>query len=204
MYPNIKFILGWLLALVGIIVASPILLIVALAIKLEDPKGPVLFKQKRVGKDKVLFNIYKFRSMYVETPDIPTHLLTDPNQFITKTGRILRKTSLDELPQLFNILKGEMSFVGPRPALWSQDDLIALRDEHQANNVRPGITGLAQVSGRDELALDVKATFDGEYVKTMSLWLDIKLLFRTVKSVFKSEGVVEGGSSTTGVKETSR
>lgn len=194
MYRVIKSIIDFILGVIVLIIGLPIMIFIALAIKIEDPKGSVLFKQKRVGKDKKHFYIYKFRSMYVDTPDIPTHLLSDPNQFITKVGRILRKTSLDELPQLFNVLKGEMSFIGPRPALWNQYDLIELREEVNANSVKPGITGLAQVSGRDELPLDVKAKFDGEYVERLSLILDIKILFRTIVSVLKSDGVVEGGA----------
>lgn len=194
MYPKVKRLLDIILAVCILIGAWPFMLIAAIAIKIEDPKGPVLFKQRRVGKDKNHFQIYKFRSMWTETPDVPTHLLTDPNQFITKTGKFLRKTSIDEIPQLFNILKGEMSFVGPRPALWNQFDLIALRDEVNANSVRPGITGLAQVSGRDELPLEVKASYDGEYVKKMNFKLDVKLFFRTFISVAKSEGILEGGT----------
>ena len=201
MYPKVKRLLDIVLAVCILIGAWPFMLIAAIAIKIEDPKGPVLFKQKRVGRDKKHFQIYKFRSMWIETPDVPTHLLTDPNQFITKTGKFLRKTSIDEVPQLFNILKGEMSFVGPRPALWNQFDLIALRDEVNANSVRPGITGLAQVSGRDELPLEVKAAYDGEYIERMSFKLDVQLFFRTFISVVKSEGVIEGGASTLEKKE---
>lgn len=193
MHLKVKRLLDIVLAVCILIGVWPFMLIAAIAIKVEDPKGPVLFKQKRVGKDKKHFQIYKFRSMWTETPDIPTHLLTDPNQFITKTGKFLRKTSIDEVPQLFNILKGEMSFVGPRPALWNQFDLIELRDKVDANSVRPGITGLAQVSGRDELPLEVKAAYDGEYIKKMSFKSDVQLFFRTFISVAKSEGVVEGG-----------
>ena len=170
------------------------MLIAAIAIKVEDPKGPVIFKQVRVGKDKQPFKIYKFRSMWTETPDVPTHLLSDPNQFITKVGAFLRKTSIDEIPQLVNILKGDMSFVGPRPSLFSQEDLIEERDKLNVHSVRPGLTGLAQVSGRDELPIPVKAAYDGEYIEKMSFKMDVNLFFRTFISVAKSEGVVEGGT----------
>ena len=157
----------------AIVVLSPVFGLLALAIKL-DSKGPVLFKQKRVGKDKELFEIYKFRTMRTDTPsDMPTHMLKDPNQFITKTGKLLRKTSLDELPQIFNIFTGKMSIIGPRPALWNQDDLIAERDKYHANDVTPGLTGWAQINGRDELEIDVKAKFDGDYVNEMGLKMDI-------------------------------
>ena len=178
----------------AIVVLSPVLGLLALAIKL-DSKGPVLFKQKRVGKDKELFEIYKFRTMRTDTPsDMPTHMLKDPDQFITKTGKLLRKTSLDELPQIFNIFTGKMSIIGPRPALWNQDDLIAERDKYHANDVTPGLTGWAQINGRDELEIDVKARLDGEYVKRISFLFDLKCFFRTITSVLKSDGVVEGGT----------
>ena len=176
----------------AIVVLSPILGLLALAIKLDSP-GPVLFKQKRVGKDKELFEIYKFRTMRTDTPkDMPTHMLKDPDQFITKTGKFLRKTSLDELPQIFNIFTGKMSVIGPRPALWNQDDLVAERDKYNANDITPGLTGWAQINGRDELEIPVKAKLDGEYVKRMSFLFDIKCFFKTIESVAKSEGVVEG------------
>ena len=156
-----------------------------------------IVKFERVGKDKKLFNMYKFRSMRTDTPhDMPTHLLNDPEAFITKVGKFLRKTSLDELPQLFNILKGDMSIVGPRPALWNQDDLIAERDKYKANSIRPGLTGWAQVNGRDELEIPVKAKFDGEYVEKMSLPFDIRCIINTALQVIKHEGVVEGGTGT--------
>lgn len=175
---------------------SPVLLGCAIAVK-ADSKGPVFFVQKRVGKDNKHFNMYKFRSMRTDTPhDMPTHLLSNPDAFITKVGKFLRKSSLDELPQLFNILKGDMSIVGPRPALWNQDDLIAERDKYGANNIRPGLTGWAQVNGRDELEIDVKAKFDGEYVEKMSLPFDIKCIIATALQVIKHEGVVEGGTGT--------
>lgn len=193
MYSKVKRLLDIVLAVCILIGVWPFMLIAAIAIKVEDPKGPVIFKQTRVGKDKKPFKIYKFRSMWTETPDVPTHLLSDPNQFITKVGAFLRKTSIDEVPQLINILKGDMSFVGPRPSLFSQEDLIEERDRLNAHSVRPGLTGLAQVSGRDELPIPVKAAYDGEYVEKMSFKLDVQLFFRTFISVAKSEGVVEGG-----------
>lgn len=178
----------------AILILSPVLGAISLAIKLESP-GPVLFKQKRVGKDKELFEIWKFRSMRTDTPqDVPTHMLADPDQYITKTGKFLRKTSLDELPQIFNILKGEMSIIGPRPALWNQDDLIAERDKYNANSVTPGLTGWAQINGRDELEIPVKAKLDGDYVKKMGFGMDVKCFLGTIGSVLASDGVVEGGT----------
>lgn len=191
-YLIIKRITDFILCVIGVLVLSPALLIIALLIKL-DSKGPILFKQKRVGKDKSYFQILKFRTMKVDAPDdAPTHLLENPNDHITKVGRILRKTSLDELPQFFNIIKGEMSIVGPRPALWNQYDLIEERDKYGVNAVTPGITGFAQVNGRDELTIEDKAKLDGEYVDRMSICVDIKCLFKTVFKVLKSDGVVEG------------
>lgn len=196
MYKIIKRILDFLVSLFAIVALSPVLAITAIAVK-ADSKGPVLFVQKRIGKDKKHFNMYKFRSMRTDTPhDMPTHLLNDPDAFITKVGKFLRKSSLDELPQLFNILKGDMSIVGPRPALWNQDDLIAERDKYNANSIRPGLTGWAQVNGRDELEIPVKAKFDGEYVEKMSLLFDIKCIVNTALQVVKHEGVVEGGTGT--------
>lgn len=181
-----------LLSTGGIVVLSVPMGLIALAIKL-DSKGPVFFKQKRVGLDKEHFEILKFRTMRIDTPkDVPTHELSDPTKWITKVGKILRKTSLDELPQLFNIFKGEMSIIGPRPALWNQYDLIEERDKYGANGVRPGLTGLAQISGRDELEIPVKAKLDGEYVEKMSFAFDIKCFIKTIGSVIKSEGFVEG------------
>lgn len=192
----IKRLLDIVLSFGGIVFLSLPMLLVALAIKL-DSKGPVFFKQKRVGINKTHFNILKFRTMRTDTPkDAPTHELSNPDQWITKVGRILRKTSLDELPQLFNILAGQMSVIGPRPALWNQYDLIEERDKYGANDVRPGLTGWAQISGRDELEIDVKAAFDGEYVEKMSFGFDVKCFFGTITSVLKSEGVVEGGTGT--------
>ena len=169
------------------------MLIIALVIKIDDP-GPAIFKQNRVGKNKELFQLYKFRSMKVSTPDIPTHLLENPEQYISRVGNFIRKTSLDELPQLFNILSGKMSVVGPRPALWNQDDLIAERDKYGANDVRPGLTGWAQINGRDELEIPDKAKLDGEYIEKLSFWFDCKCFFGTFLSVLKSDGVVEGGT----------
>ena len=186
--------IDFLLSLVGIIVLSPILLILCIAIKI-DSKGPVIFKQKRVGKNKTHFYIYKFRTMKVDTPkETPTHLLSNPDFFITRVGKFLRKTSLDELPQLFNILKGDMAVIGPRPALWNQYDLIEERDKYHSNDIRPGLTGLAQISGRDELEIDYKARLDGQYTANITPIMDLKCFFGTIISVFKSDGVVEGGT----------
>ena len=190
----IKRLIDFVLALCGLIVLSPVFIILCIWIKL-DSRGPILFKQKRVGINKTYFNIYKFRTMYIDTPkDMPTHMLSNPDQFITKAGKFLRKTSLDELPQIINIIKGEMAIIGPRPALWNQDDLIAERDKYHANDVRPGLTGWAQINGRDELEIPVKARLDGEYVKRISFLFDVKCFFGTITSVLKSDGVVEGGT----------
>ena len=178
----------------GILVLAPVYLILAIAIKIDDP-GPVFFRQKRVGLHKKHFNILKFRTMKMNTPrDMPTHLLENPEQYITRVGKVLRKTSLDELPQIFQIFTGKMSIIGPRPALWNQDDLIAERDKYGANDVRPGLTGWAQINGRDELPIDIKAGLDGEYVKNISFLFDCKCFFGTIVSVLKSDGVVEGGT----------
>ena len=186
-----KRLIDFTLSLIGIIVLSPVLIVLSLLVK--QTKGPVLFKQKRVGKGKTFFEIYKFRSMYADTPkDVPTHLLENPESRITPVGRFLRKSSLDELPQLFNILKGDMSIVGPRPALWNQDDLIAERDKYGANDCMPGLTGYAQIHGRDELPISVKAKLDGFYAEHLSFWLDVKIFFGTIFSVLRSDGVVEG------------
>ena len=180
------------LSTLGIIILAPFLLLICIFIMI-DSKGPIIFIQKRVGKDSTHFNIYKFRTMKVDTPkEIPTHLLDNPNFFITNTGRFLRKTSLDELPQLFNILKGDMSIIGPRPALWNQYDLIEERDKYEANSIRPGLTGSAQISGRDELEISLKAKLDGDYTQNISFILDVKCFIGTIFSVVKSEGVVEG------------
>ncbi|WP_409272382.1 sugar transferase [Neobacillus sp. SCS-31] len=195
MYPKIKRLIDITLSLVALILLLPIFLIIVIAIKMES-KGPVLFMQKRVGINKSHFNILKFRTMRIDTPkDVPTHLLDNPDQYITKTGKFLRKTSLDELPQIWNIFIGQMSIIGPRPALWNQYDLIAERDKYNANNVLPGLTGWAQINGRDELPIDVKAKLDGDYVQQFGLWMDIKCFFGTIGSVIKSDGVVEGGTS---------
>lgn len=195
MYKNcLKRIIDFLLALIGLIILSPVFIILCILIKL-DSKGPILFKQKRVGINKTFFNIYKFRTMFIDTPkDMPTHMLSNPDRFITKAGKFLRKTSLDELPQIINIIKGEMAIIGPRPALWNQDDLIAERDKYQANDVRPGLTGWAQINGRDELEIPAKAKLDGEYVKRISFLFDLKCFFGTITSVIRSDGVVEGGT----------
>ena len=191
-YKMIKRPLGFILACIAFIILIPLLACITLAIKFES-RGPVLFKQKRVGLNKQHFNIFKFRTMYIETPnDTPTHLLADPDVYITRVGKVLRKTSLDELPQLLNILKGEMSFIGPRPALWNQYDLIDERDKYGANNTYPGLTGWAQINGRDELPIDVKARLDGEYVQKMSLTMDVKCFIATIFAVLKSDGVKEG------------
>ena len=193
-YTKVKRALVFILSLCACIILSPILIVLCIAIKI-DSRGPVLFKQKRVGIHKTYFSIYKFRTMRIDTPkDMPTHMLKDPDQYITKVGRFLRRSSLDELPQLFNILKGDMSFVGPRPALWNQDDLVAERDKYGANDVIPGLTGWAQINGRDELEIPVKAALDGEYVRKMGFWFDTRCLLGTFTSVLKADGVVEGGT----------
>ncbi|WAT23988.1 sugar transferase [Aerococcus urinaeequi] len=194
MYKYLKRPLDFLISLITLVILSPIFLIIAVWIKLNS-KGPVFFRQKRVGKNKELFEIYKFRSMRSETPsDMPTHLLNDPESFITKSGKFLRKTSLDELPQLINIVKGEMAIIGPRPSLWNQYDLIEERDKYGANDVRPGLTGWAQINGRDELEIPVKAKLDGDYIQNMSLLFDLKCFIGTITSVLRSDGVVEGGT----------
>ena len=196
MYIHIKRIIDFILAFIALVLLSPLFLVLALWIKM-DSKGPVFFKQKRIGINRSFFQIYKFRTMLSETPsDMPTHLLDNPDAFITRSGRFLRKTSLDELPQLINILKGEMAVIGPRPALWNQDDLADERDKYDANDVLPGLTGWAQINGRDELPIDKKAQLDGEYVQNISLWFDIKCFFGTFISILKSDGVVEGGTGT--------
>jgi len=189
-----KRLLDLLLSALGIVVLSPVLLVLVVAIKLDSP-GPVLFRQKRVGIHKTHFHILKFRTMRIDTPkDTPTHLLDNPQQWITRVGGFLRKTSLDELPQIFNIFAGQMSIIGPRPALWNQYDLIAERDKYGANDVLPGLTGWAQINGRDELPIDVKAGLDGEYVQRLSFAFDVKCFFGTIVSVLKHDGVVEGGT----------
>lgn len=178
----------------GIVCLSWLYLILIVAIRLDSP-GPIFFRQKRVGKNKSYFQILKFRTMCTDTPhDMPTHLLKDPDQFITRTGHFLRKTSLDELPQLWNILKGDMSVIGPRPALWNQEDLIRERDKYGANDIRPGLTGWAQIHGRDELEIKEKARLDGYYAKHLSFRLDVKCFLMTIGAVLRSDGVVEGGT----------
>lgn len=189
-----KRVIDIVLSFLGLILLSWLYLILIIAIKIDDP-GPAFFTQKRVGIGKTYFKLHKFRSMKMCTPhDTPTHLLENPEQYITRMGKFLRKSSLDELPQIWDIFVGNMSVIGPRPALWNQDDLIAERDKYGANDVRPGLTGWAQINGRDELEIDVKARFDGEYVEKMSFWFDVKCFFGTIFSVLKSEGVVEGGT----------
>jgi len=193
-YLVIKRLIDIFLSLIGLILLSPLFLILIVSIKL-DSKGPVFFKQKRIGIHKSHFNILKFRTMKIDTPkDTPTHMLDNPEQWITKVGKFLRKTSLDELPQIINIFIGEMSIIGPRPALWNQYDLIAERDKYGANNVPVGLTGWAQINGRDELPIDVKAKLDGEYAKKIGFMFDLKCFFGTLTSVLKREGVVEGGT----------
>jgi len=187
-----KRFLDFILALLGLIILSPVFLLLIVAIKLDSP-GPILFKQRRIGKNKTEFYILKFRTMKIDTPkDTPTHLLENPESFITRVGKFLRKTSLDEFPQIINILKGEMSIIGPRPALWNQYDLISERDKYKANSIYPGLTGWAQINGRDELPISVKARLDGHYVKNMSLLFDVKVFILTIISVLKSDGVKEG------------
>lgn len=184
-----------LIALISLILLSPLFLVIAILIKLES-KGPVFFKQERVGKDNINFTIYKFRSMRTDTPDVATHLLDNPEIFITKIGGFLRKTSLDELPQLLNIVKGEMLFVGPRPALYNQYDLRDLRTENGVHVLYPGVTGWAQINGRDELEIPDKVEFDRQYVERRNIFMDIKIVFITVVKVFKKEGIVEGVKAT--------
>lgn len=190
----LKRLIDIVLSFMGILVLAIPMAVFALIIKIEDP-GPAIFKQKRVGIHKTYFNVLKFRSMKISTPhDMPTHMLDNPEQYILKCGRWMRKMSIDELPQLFNIFKGDMSIIGPRPALWNQDDLISERDKYGANDVKPGLTGWAQINGRDELEIPVKAKLDGEYVEKMSFAFDCKCFFGTIKSVLHHDGVVEGGT----------
>lgn len=198
----LKRIIDVVLSVCGIVVLAIPMLVLVLAIKLDSP-GPVLFKQKRVGIHKTYFNILKFRTMRIDTPkDTPTHMLEEPERWITGVGRFLRKTSLDELPQIFNILLGQMSIIGPRPALWNQYDLIEERDKYGANDVMPGLTGWAQINGRDELEIDIKAKLDGDYTAALNsgdikgLWMDIYCFVGTIASVIKSNGVIEGGTGT--------
>lgn len=194
MYKIFKSFMDFFLSLIGGIILLPFMLIIAIIIKLTS-KGPVLFKQKRVGKNKKLFKIWKFRTMRIDTPkDCPTHMLANPDQYITKIGKFLRKTSLDELPQIYNILFGKMSIIGPRPALWNQEDLISERDKYGANDIKPGLTGYAQIHGRDELEIEEKARLDGYYVEHLGFKMDFKCFFGTIKAVLKHDGVVEGGT----------
>ena len=195
MYKNvIKRLLDFLLSLIGIVFAAIPMLIISFVIRKEDP-GPVLFTQRRVGIHKSFFTLYKFRSMKMSTPhDVPTHQLENPEQYLLKCGKFIRKYSLDELPQLINILKGDMSVIGPRPALWNQEDLIAERDRYGANDVKPGLTGWAQINGRDELEIPIKAKLDGEYVERESFPFDCRCFFGTFLKVLRHEGVVEGGT----------
>lgn len=193
-----KRLIDIILSGIGIIVLTPVWIVLAIAIKSDDP-GPVFFKQKRIAQNKDgkirYFNIFKYRSMKTSTPkDTPTHLLSNPEQYITSIGKFLRKTSLDELPQIFNIFLGQMSIIGPRPALWNQEDLYSEREIYGANDVKPGLTGWAQINGRDELEIDAKAKLDGEYVEKMSFLFDCKCFFGTIFSVLKHDGVVEGGT----------
>ncbi|MCM3610439.1 sugar transferase [Planococcus sp. MERTA32b] len=197
MFPVYKRIFDVLLAAAVLVALSPVILLVCLIIKLDSP-GPILFKQRRIGIGKSEFHILKFRTMKIDAPkDMPTHLLDKPDAYITRAGKFLRKTSLDELPQVLNVLRGEMSFIGPRPALWNQYDLIAERDLYKANEVLPGLTGLAQINGRDELPIKLKAKIDGGYVEYMSAMLDMKILVWTVVCVFRNDGIKEGGRAAT-------
>lgn len=190
----LKRLLDIILSFLGLLLLSWLFLIIVIAMKLDSP-GPILFKQKRVGKGKTYFNILKFRSMRIDTPrDMPTHMLQNPEQYITRVGKFLRKTSLDELPQLFNILAGHMSVVGPRPALWNQYDLLEERDRYGANDIRPGLTGWAQINGRDELEISVKAKLDGEYAQNLTFAFDCRCFFGTIIKVLRHEGIVEGAT----------
>lgn len=196
MYKNfVKRFFDIIFSLLGMIMLSPLFLCVALAIKIDDG-GPVFFKQKRVGANKSHFWLYKFRSMKTNTPDVPTHLFNEPEKYISRVGGVIRKLSIDELPQLWNIFRADMSIIGPRPALWNQDDLIAERDKYGVNDVKPGLTGWAQINGRDELEISEKARLDGEYVEKLSFGFDCKCFFGTIAAVLKSDGVVEGGTGT--------
>lgn len=198
---SIKRLIDIVLSGLGLLVLSPVYLAAIIAIKVDDP-GPVLFIQKRVGKNKKFFKLHKFRSMKVSTPhDVPTHMLDNPDQYITKVGRFMRRTSVDELPQVWDIFIGNMSVIGPRPALWNQDVLIAERDKYNANDVKPGLTGWAQINGRDELEISDKAKLDGEYVKKVGFLFDAKCFIGTIFSVAKSDGVVEGGTGEMHKKE---
>lgn len=195
-YPKVKRGIDLVIAIIALPVLSPVFLLLIIAIKL-DSKGPILFKQKRVGIHKTYFSIYKFRTMRIDTPkDVPTHMLSNPEQYITRMGKFLRATSLDELPQILNILKGDMSIIGPRPALWNQDDLVAERDKYGANDVMPGLSGWAQINGRDELPIPVKAKLDGEYAQKMSLLFDLRCFFGTIACVITKKGYRDGAAQT--------
>lgn len=197
-YVKLKRLFDIILSFLGLIILSPIFILLIIAIKF-DSKGPILFKQNRIGIHHSQFKILKFRTMRVDTPqNIPTHLLENPEQYITRVGKFLRKTSLDELPQIWNILVGQMSIIGPRPALWNQYNLIEEREKYKANDVKPGLTGWAQINGRDELPIEIKAKLDGEYAVKLNFWMDCKCFFLTIINVVKSEGIVEGGQ---GAKE---
>lgn len=201
MYPYIKRVSDFVFSFIGSILLLPLIVIIIIAIKL-DSRGPVFFLQRRVGKNKQYFKILKFRTMKIDTPqDKPTHLLENPEQYITKVGKFLRKSSLDELPQIWNILLGKMSIVGPRPALWNQFDLIEERDKYGANNIRPGLTGWAQINGRDELLIPEKAKLDGEYVQNMNFLFDCKCFLGTILNVIKQDGVIEGGTGNVHIME---
>lgn len=185
-----------ILSLGGLVALSPILLGICIAIEIDDP-GPVLFTQKRVGVNKQYFKLHKFRSMKMSTPhDVPTHMLDNPEQYITKVGKFIREHSLDELPQIWDILIGNMSVIGPRPGLWNQDLLTSERDKYHANDIKPGLTGWAQINGRDELNIDVKAKFDGEYAENIGLKMDIKCFLGSLGVFFNDDSVVEGGTGT--------
>ena len=197
---RIKPFLDRLLSFIALVLLAPVFAVIALAVYVDDP-GPVFFTQTRVGKNKKFFSLHKFRSMKMSTPhDVPTHQLKNPEQYITKVGRVLRKTSLDELPQIWDIFRGKMSIIGPRPALWNQEDLVTEREKYGANDVMPGLTGWAQINGRDELEIEEKARLDGEYVEKLrkgvidALFLDIKCFLKTIRSIVNSEGIVEGGT----------
>lgn len=189
----VKRFFDFILSFIGIFLLSPFLIMIAILIKTTS-KGPIFFKQTRIGKDNKEFTIYKFRTMKVDTPNVATHLLENSDEFITEIGELLRKTSLDELPQLFNILKGDMSIVGPRPALYNQYELIEMRTKEEVQGLMPGLTGWAQVNGRDEIELDLKVKLDKEYKDRIGLWFDFKIIFLTIFKVFRREGIVEGGN----------
>lgn len=192
-YLKVKRFIDIVLSFLGLIILSPVFLIITVAIKI-DSEGPILFKQKRVGKGKTYFNILKFRTMKVDAPkDVPKHLLQNPEQYVTRVGKFLRDTSLDELPQIWNIFVGQMSIIGPRPALWNQYDLIAERDKYGANDIRPGLTGWAQINARGELPIEIKAKLDGEYVQKLSFLFDVKCFFGTIVRLLTGSGAVESG-----------